>query len=250
MPWDETAEDLAPGVESGPAGAADGEVLREIELIQGELAGQRCSLDRDHGTSMVPSTTSPRDRAPNPESDPRWGKTSPYLEERLKLARSAASRLAQEADRAERSLSGLKHDLMTIDHELGHAAHELSFERSNNLAGGPTEPGYPTDPTTPPTLPSAPLSGSYPDFTVARYNATVSALHARRLSLAWGTVVVAVGISALLLVLTLRANEPIPATWLAVLPLVWMVPVPFFMAAFRGTQRVLKENRLELPEET
>jgi len=99
-----------------------------------------------------------------------------------------------------------------------------------------------------PGSPATSLSGSYPDYTVNRYNQTVSALHDRRRAIAWGTIVIAIGISALLLVLTLRAHEAMPTIWLASLPLVWMVPVPFFVAAFRGTQRVLQENRLELPE--
>jgi hypothetical protein len=171
----------------------------------------------------------------------------------------------------EGSVSSLREDLETIDRELARAREELDFQLADSSS---ESPGPPVDlpPAPPPVAPisrpgagagrgakpaSQPprgdprksLTGSFPDFTVSRYNQTVSALHARQRSIGWGTVVAAVGISALLLVLTLRADEPLPAMWLALLPLVWMVPVPFFLAAFRGTHRVLRQNRMELPEE-
>lgn len=249
-PRDGDLGDSVPRSDSDALVSTDSDVLREIELIQSELAGQRSGPTLGRPAAGAPSSTEPRGRERDSGADPRWGKPSPYLDERLNVARTVAARLAQEADRVERSLSGLKEDLETIDRELGHASDELEFVRSNERAGDALDDELPTETRVSSPIPSLPPSGSFPDFTVARYNATVSALHGRRRSLGWGTVVMAVGISALLLILTLRANEPIPATWLAVLPLVWMVPVPFFLAAFRGTQRVLKENRLELREDS
>jgi hypothetical protein len=177
----------------------------------------------------------------------------------LNIARSAAARLAREAERVGSDVPGLKTQLETIDRELGRASAELDFVRANGRSEKDLDTPYSHVPAAPSPLARggteglsamSPVTGSYEDFTVARYNHTVSALHGRRRSLGLGTVVVAVGISALLLVLTLRAHEPAPPIWLAGLPLVWMIPVPFFVAAFRGTQRVLKENRLELPEAT
>ena len=252
---------------SGPAW--DEEFLREIDRIQGALTSQGDTQDPSAG-HRAPTPDWREDEPVRTEESERWGAPSPYLEERLNTARGVAARLSADAVRVEEEVSSLKAALATIDRELGRAAEELAFERSQRSAVPPSEvkprpaPPAPASPDPAkrvavrgPGLNPAPakeaswvpLTGSYPDFTVGRYNETVSALHARRRSIGWGTVVVAVGISALLLVLTLRADEPLPVIWLAVLPLVWMIPVPFFLAAFRGTQRVLKKNRLELPEE-
>src|SRR5208282_5270410 len=168
-------------------------------------------------------------------------------------------------------LEDLRAALAMVDHEIGRASSELGYIESNPWDEGAGEVASWRVPAThsravehpavapriPPDSgegltsrsPNPPVSGSYEDFTVERYNRTVSKLHDRRLALGWGTVAAAVGISSVLLWLTLQAHEPVPPIWLAVLPLVWMVPVPFFVAAFRGTQRVLRENRLELSEE-
>jgi uncharacterized membrane protein HdeD (DUF308 family) len=71
-------------------------------------------------------------------------------------------------------------------------------------------------------------------------------LKSRRRRLALWTVVVAAGISTVLVLLTLWAREPMPAWWLAVLPGIWMLPVPFFVLSFFGTQRVLRRNHLNV----
>jgi hypothetical protein len=233
--------------------------LQEVDRIRNELAPRTPSPPPvrapEHGRRPEWSEELPEES----DGPDRWGAPSPYLEERLNIARSAAARLAREAERAGSDVSGLKAHLETIDRELGRASAELDFVRANGRSekdldtphspvAASLSPPARAGTEGPPAM--APVTGTYEDFTVARYNYTVSALHRRRRSLGWGTVVVAVGISALLLVLTLRAHEPAPPIWLAGLPLVWMIPVPFFVAAFRGTQRVLKENRLELPEAT
>jgi len=247
----------------------DEEFLREVDRIQDDLASQSTPPPPPPARSASPPDW--REDVPDPDADGSpWGTPSPYLEERLSLARGAASRLSEQARRVEENLSGLQGDLATIDRELNRAVEEIHSlwpgGGGSTHADGPVngEPGPSTAPSPsvgprgPPSGgvsegPSSPSveapTGSFPDFTVARYNETVSALHDRRRSIGWGTVVIAIGISALLFVLTLRADEPVPVIWLAVLPLVWMIPVPFFIAAFRGTQRVLRNNRLELPED-
>ena len=243
----------------------DDEFLHEIDLILSDLNSPNSVASPSGGAR----TAAPDWREDVPDEATRWGEPSPYLEERLNAARSAAGNLTAEVRRFEESLAGLKGDLATIDRELGRAHEELTFYRQRETARSNTNEAWPEGPPPSPggpaTAPSAktgggsapsagrprsdPPSGSYPDYTVNRYNQTVAALHDRRRSIGWGTIVIAIGISALLLVLTLRAHEPMPTIWLAVLPVVWMVPVPFFVAAFRGTQRVLQENRLELPEQ-
>ncbi|MGD0588243.1 MAG: hypothetical protein ABSA63_05550 [Thermoplasmata archaeon] len=210
--------------------------------------------------------------APEGRNSAPWGEPSPYLEERITVARTAVSELVTRSQGVEEELDGLRHALAMVDREIDRASAELGFIQSNPWDEGAgeavswrvptTHPLVGEPPALPPPAPVAskgvippdssipPLTGSYEDFTVERYNRTVSKLHDRRLALGWGTVAAAVAISSSLLWLTLQAHEPVPPIWLAVLPLVWMVPVPFFVAAFRGTQRVLRENRLELSEET
>ncbi|MGP8075848.1 MAG: hypothetical protein ACLP8Y_03810 [Thermoplasmata archaeon] len=188
------------------------------------------------------------------------------------MARTAVGELVTQSQGVGEELEGLRHGLAMVDREIDRASAELGFIQSNPWDEGAgeveswrvatTHPLSREHPVVAPAAPLAskgvippdssipPLTGSYEDFTVERYNRTVSNLHDRRLALGWGTVAAAVAISSSLLWLTLQAHEPVPPIWLAVLPLVWMVPVPFFVAAFRGTQRVLRENRLELSEET
>jgi len=215
--------------------------------------------------------------APESQESPRetnsaaGGEPSPYLDERLNVARTSMAELVSQAQGVGQELEDLRAALAMVDHEIGRASSELGYIESNPWDEGAGEVASWRVPAThsravehpavapriPPDSgegltsrsPNPPVSGSYEDFTVERYNRTVSKLHDRRLALGWGTVAAAVGISSVLLWLTLQAHEPVPPIWLAVLPLVWMVPVPFFVAAFRGTQRVLRENRLELSEE-
>jgi len=233
----------------------DGYVLREIERVREELAPR-----------FGPARPS---RAP--EDSHRWGAPSPYLEERLNVARAMAAQLAAEASDDRLVAPGVKSALESIDHELGRASAELGFVRTEAWAEeypdgvswrvpGPLSP-LPAHPVVDRRAsaiaphhpedagPVGPPTGSFEDFTVARYNRTVSALHSRRRALGWGTVAAAAGISAVLLYLTLRAHEAVPVIWLAILPLIWMIPVPFFAAGFRGTHRILRQGRLELPEE-
>ncbi len=82
-------------------------------------------------------------------------------------------------------------------------------------------------------------------FTATRYDRTVRQLKARRRRIFGWTVGLAAGISIALEVLNVLAREPMPPWWLALLPLVWLIPVPFFVLAFWGTQRTLRANHLE-----
>jgi len=238
--------------------------------MQAELAPRRSRSSPTASPESDPSpewAESPNDRDQSGERE--GGEPSPYFEERLTIVRSVAAQLAEQARTVERSVRELRSSLETIDQELGRASSELGFVRAlgwddtgphagswRAAAGLPGESTRPETDNLTVTAPSPSLApiprptGSFQDFTVERYNRTVGELHDRRRAVGWGSVVAAVAISAVLLVVTLQAHEPLPPMWLAVLPVVWMVPVPFFVAAFRGTHRVLKENRLELREET
>jgi len=50
-------------------------------------------------------------------------------------------------------------------------------------------------------------------------------------------------------VITFLSHEPTPAAFVAGLPVIWMIPVPFFVVSFRGTQRVLRTNPMTLEGE-
>ena len=251
-----------PGAES-----EDEYVPRELDRLRDELAPRRPkSPDEDS------EETPPEPKRSREESNAvAGGEPSPYLEERLNVARTSMAELVFQAHGVGQELEGLRTALALVDREIDRASSELGYIESNPWDEGvgdvaswrvpathPLTAAHPVLAPRPPAhaeeepasrSPNPPVLGTYEDFTVERYNRTVSKLHDRRLALRWGTVAAAVGISSVLLWLTLQAHEPVPPIWLAVLPLVWMVPVPFFVAAFRGTQRVLRENRLELSEE-
>ena len=238
-------------------------VLRELDRLRDELSPRTASPTSRPQPEVIPPSEG--ERTPLPAGAPSWGQPSPYLEERLIIARSAVSELVAQSRGVGRSLEGLRNALATIDQELDRASAEIGFLRADQWEDQdvkdvawrvPTphspplgHPGPAVVPSVvPPSRAASTIAGSFEDFTLERYNHTIGELHARRRALGWGTVVAAAGISAVLLFLTLQAHEPVPVIWLAFLPLVWMIPVPFFVAAFRGTQRVLRRNRLELPE--
>ncbi len=241
----------------------DAYVLRELDRLRDELSPRTpSSVSR-----MRPGEAAPPDGDPTllPRDPPNWGEPSPYLEERLTIARSAVSDLVAQSRGVGRSLEGLRNSLGTIDQELARASAEMGFLRTDrwededvkDVSGRVPTPHSPllgrtvsaeAQSVMPRPVSASTITGSFEDFTLERYNRTVGDLHARRRALGWGTVAAAAGISAVLLFLTLEAHEPVPVIWLAILPLVWMIPVPFFVAAFRGTQRILHRNRLELPE--
>jgi hypothetical protein len=263
-------------------GSSDGEVTLEPradwEAEEREVLGELDSLMHDLANPASP-------RAPEVEPTPEFlpvpsapllpeesdeelrGSSSPYLEERLATAQDVACELSEEFERMERRGSELRVAVRTLETELHRASAEVSFLRENGRREGPpplsmasaaaTASGRPAPPEGPdePDDPEGsagnegPSPPAYDQFTVARYNDTVGDLVARRRSLAAKTLILAVAISVALLTVTLIWREPVPSPWiLAALPVVWLVPVPFFIASFRGTQRVLARHPLGLPE--
>ncbi|MCI4320720.1 MAG: hypothetical protein L3K05_00210 [Thermoplasmata archaeon] len=190
------------------------------------------------------------------------GSPSPYLEERLHTAQEVAVELSGEFERMERRSTQLRRAVRVLETELRRATEEVAFLRSEDAR--PVEPDPAparpmVEPTPAPTGRARPYEGPerparaasppYDRFTVDRYNGTIAALVARRRKLAVTSVALSIGISAALLTLTVLAREPIPTPWvLAGLPAVWLIPVPFFLASFRGTHRVLSREPLSLPE--
>ncbi len=96
-----------------------------------------------------------------------------------------------------------------------------------------------------PPVPPAPV---YAAYTVRRYNETIDALKDRHAGLVIVSLLLSALIAILLVEIVLRSPATSPPVWIAVLPLVWVVPLPFFLLSFRGTHRVLDRNHLNLPE--
>jgi hypothetical protein len=159
--------------------------------------------------------------------------------------------------------------LDTLEVELARATEELRFVRGGGGDPGPAPrplPGpvqsgalhrgtpSPERPTVDPgagesggLFASRPRAEAYRAFTVGTYNETLEATRARRRTLAWSTVGIAVVISAVLFAVVALGHAPMPPLWLATLPLVWMIPVPLFIGAYRGTHRILREAEWTLP---
>ncbi|MCI4358417.1 MAG: hypothetical protein L3J95_03060 [Thermoplasmata archaeon] len=200
------------------------------------------------------------------------GSPSAYLEERMEAARSAASGVHREIDEMERRAKDLRGTIVRIERELDQAVRELVFVRSSY--GGESVPSEPPQPPRSPGVPSfdparegrgrsaasaASLSsftsgeaigGRFVRFTVSAYNRTVDDIKRRRGVLAMFTVALSAAVGLTIAILTVVYASASSPLWVAILPVVWLVPVPFFLIAFRGTHRVLRQNHLKLPGET
>lgn len=216
---------------------------------------------RAPGPSESPKVTPERSNRPD-------GIPSPYLDERLATARRASALLQRELHQMESRSKELREAIDTIDRELARAGEELTHLRSTEWEaddpgaagdtlgrrGRPPGGGFPTEagswaPVRPagPRGPPGATVPAFEAFTVDRYNRTVGGLRGR-----WSRTAAAVGVAAALIslaleLLLLRYWEPLPAWWIAVLPSVWMIPVPFFVVSFRATHRMIRRSPFELP---
>jgi hypothetical protein len=182
---------------------------------------------------------------------------SPYLDERLALASDSISRVGEGLRAIDERWKEVRVAAERLEEELGNATRELDHLRSQaahrSALPVPTTAGVDrvAAPVLSPTSPAGSVATArltpYGAYTIDRYNRTIGAVKARRRSLAAWTLVLAVAVSGALLTLTLLAREPAPPIWLAVLPTVWLIPVPFFVVSFLATQRVVRRNHLDLP---
>jgi hypothetical protein len=205
----------------------------------------------------LPAPTEPLRASPDPR-----GAASPYLDDRLASACEVAAGITTEFEAIQRRTQGLRDSVATLRAELDRAAEELAFLRSgpgigpgSDVSPAPLPPGLPPtarNADAPVAAPGHSQDGrappAYGAFTVARYNETVREVRSRRPRLFGTTLLLAAAISALLVTLAYFAHEAMPVWWLAGLPLVWMIPVPFFVVSFVGTHRILSAGPLELPE--
>lgn len=231
-----------------------GSILTEISQIEAELRPRRSASDASSPSEErdgMPETVRPRSGGEH--ADTQGEGVTPYLEERLRIAGASMVVLGRELRNLEQRWGGLRQSAEVLEQELASAVREVDFLRSSARIGPeatavppPSSRASPTDraTATPPT-PSRPEP--YGAFTAARYHRTVGGLKGRRRALAWWTVLLAATISAILIILALLAGESTPPVWIAVLPAVWLIPVPFFVVSFLATHRVLRRNRLDLP---
>jgi len=213
-----------------------------------------------------PAPTPPRLEPRSGRSPDLWGAPSPFLDERLAAARASSAAISREFVRMERRTRALRSTVERLQADLDDATTELAFLRSSEaFEREPDDEGEESDARTEPVTRRArrddflapasgthgPFSGEAPvfqAFTARRYDATVRQARDRHRYVAAWTVLLAILISTGLLTVTFFAHEPMPVWYLAALPLVWLIPVPFFLASFRGTHRLLGQERLELSE--
>jgi hypothetical protein len=240
-----------PGVAGPEEPWDDARTLEELARIEAEL--------RPRGKA-APASAAPSGLPPAPPDSvaPEWSEeaetfASPYLEERIVRASGSLAAVRRELHLLESRWSTLRESSEELERELGYAAEEIRFLRSRELAVSPGPATGSTDDGPRRTRPSGPDPRAAPavvfhDFTAERYNRSVSALASRRRALAAWTVGIAAAISGVLVSVALLARESSPPIWLAALPIVWMVPVPFFIVSFVATQRVLRHHQLVLAE--
>lgn len=239
-----------------PEGRADGEadVLAEIDSILDDLG----FANRPNAPTLA-SAAVPVERADPPEpsgrgpSDPpEAGEPTPFLRVRLTHAQLLSEGIRLEMAELDRRADHLRDAVERLNTEVRAAAEELAFVRSTDRAAiplsiVPTRAAVDLEPAGVAPDPEE-RSSPFARFTVRRYNETVGPLQRGHRGRSVALLGLAAAISAVLLYLTILSPEPMPGLAIALLPLVWLIPVPFFVAGFRGTHRLLDRHPLELPE--
>ena len=255
-------------------------VLREIDGLCEEVrprsrtpepAGTDSPAEAESAPNGAPEAASVRTGPPvAPPKAPvdLWDSPNSFLEERLRLADVAAADLGRDVRAIDDTWTRVRERVAHLEAEVKAAHEEMAFIHAAargwdtlpkelptqkepapmpvpRTAPAPTRPARAAAPVA--VTPAVSSPAPYAGFTADRYNRTIGALKARRLRLAGWTFAVAGLISLALVVVTVTAKESMPPMWLAVLPAVWMIPVPFFVLSFRGTQRVLRHNHLNVP---
>lgn len=251
-----------------PAPRESDPVLLELDRIAAEVRDRRTSAP----TGPAPFV-GPRE-APKPLArEENLGDLSGYIEERLLEARRSIDGAQEEVGRLSASSQALGGRVAAIRSELDKVTTEYRFARLRGLTPEPDhrERAYPADAPRPavnpaggedqslrepaarfrpqPVVSARAAGAAYRGFTVDKYNETIDGLKARRRRLAVATLGLSAVIGAALAAVVLFSPPSYPPLWIAALPVVWVVPVPFFLLSFRGSHRVLDRNHLNLPGE-
>jgi hypothetical protein len=245
----------APTTDETSGGWSDtARVLAEIDRVDAELKPRR------PGRAEVPPAVepSPRDTAASgaysfsEDPAPLDTKYSPYLEEHLGMASASLVELGAGLRAMDTRWQELRAAAVRLEHQMEGAAQEVEFlrQQAGTVPMGtiPRGPLVSASETLAARAASHALAVDAPfgEFTAERYRRTVGAVGKRRRSLAGWTIGLAVVISGALLTFTYLAHEATPPIWLAILPLVWLIPVPFFVVSFLATQRIVAQNALDL----
>lgn len=250
-------------------------VLDEIDRIISALQNRR-----ENGTPSPgpPPWTVPYARGaagfPSGTGEGSGGNPSGYFEEHLEAARKAVGNIDEKVGDLETTSANLRQRVAAAESELDRITREYYFLRNDGSTEGPSagnpssSPPWSEDVSTAPrpsvatdnpsltsgsftAIRAASTAGEapvYEGFTTDRYNRTIDSVKAGRAKLVALTLVLSALIGAALVVLVLYSPIVNPPIWIAALPLVWLIPIPYFLLSFRGTQRVLTRNHLNLPE--
>jgi hypothetical protein len=249
-----TASIPVAGAVPDPGWGDTARVLAEIDRVDADLKPRRpIASTRPAIPTQVPapspaSATSDYSEEPTPPD----AKYSPYLEEHLGLASASLVELGAGLRAMDDRWRELRAATVRLEQQMEGAAQEVEFLRqqagadpAGTFARGPLVSASETLAARAASH-SLPIDAPYGEFTAARYGRTVGAVQRRRRSLAGWTIGLAALISGALLTFTYLAREATPPIWLAVLPLVWLIPVPFFVVSFLATQRIVAQKTLDL----
>jgi hypothetical protein len=253
--------DRAPASAGGSAGSAPRsaggvdptwndptQVLTELAQLDAELKSRRPL------TSIGAPTGPPASERPSEALPVEGGPPTPHLEERIELASASLVQIGAGLRAIDNQWAAIRAEAGRLEQQMDGAAEELEHlrERGGAAPAGPAPQVLLASPTE--VLAArvaarrAPVAAPYVEFTADRYRRTVNAVKKRRRSMAVWTIGLAAVISGALLTFTYLAHEAAPPLWLAVLPLVWLIPVPFFFVSFLSTQRIIAQDALELSE--
>jgi hypothetical protein len=269
-PLRKVASPVSPAIASpvpAPLPPEDPLVLDEIDRIISELQNRRGNGSPGERSRpwYVPDSGDGEEFVPAP---------SGYFEEHLDAARRAVGTIHEKVGELESASTFLRQRVAAAESELDRISREYQFVRGRGRRNGSAASAGPVvplwseeEPSATPTLGVPPTpslsSGSftairaasasppppaYERFTVDRYNRTIDSLRASRSTLVVLTLVLSAVVGVALLALVLYSPIVNPPIWVAALPLVWIVPIPYFLLSFRGTHRVLGESHLNLPE--
>ena len=263
------------GVEGeGALPAEDPLVLDEIERIIAELQDRRAeeSSEAPPRPWSVPYSPGTYGFGGTGAEGDLEGAPSSYFEEHLLGARQAVGHIQEKVQELQDMSATLLQRVSAAESEIDRITREYLFvrnqARSNGGSPGPPAPSWSEgepderhpswDEGSPPlasgaftAIHAASAGGTPPvfeGFTVDRYNRTIDSVKAGRTKLVLLTLILSAGVGIALLALVLYSPVVYPPLWVAALPLVWIIPIPYFLLSFRGTQRVLERNHLNLPE--
>ena len=229
-----------------PAWSDPTKVLTELAQLDAELKSRR-------------GQTAPSPPAPEPgsEASPEApaganGPLTPHLEQRIELASASLVQIGAGLRAIDDQWAAIRAEANRLEQQMDGAAEELEFlrERGGAAPAAPAPQVLLASPTE--VLAArvaarrAPVEAPYSEFTADRYRRTIRAVEQRRGPVAAWTIGLAAAISGALLTFTFLAHESAPTLWLAILPLVWLIPVPFFFVSFLSTQRIVRQNALQL----